>query len=140
MSHIADFLKSCPEGEDFDELRRNTPGEDGFDASFVGVLHEAWHWDDALYFRMEAAVVRVGQGYRDRDMPRGLILWLFDTYQYVFGALCYHEMACDAFVIDNLDTDACHDRAERVEAVFRAVIAGYPPPLHVLEPPNPLLN
>ena len=49
MSHIADFLKSCPEGEDFDELRRNTPGEDGFDASFVGVLHEAWHWDDALW-------------------------------------------------------------------------------------------
>ena len=73
-------------------------------------------------------------------MPRGLTVWLFDQFHYIFGCLCYHRMESDGFQIAGMSVDESHDWAERVSYVFRAVLAGYDPRVAQFEPLNPLLT
>ena len=134
-----EFYKDWPKGWDFDVLQRNSPGNDEFKESFLGQLHEEWRWVAEEYFRFESALVSVGERYREIEMPRGLTVWLFDKHHYIFGCLCYHRMDSDGFEIQDMSIDDSHDWAERIDYVFRAVIAGYDPRIEQFEPLNPLV-
>ncbi|MDJ0821515.1 MAG: Imm41 family immunity protein [Paracoccaceae bacterium] len=140
MAYYTEFYKDWPAGWDFDILQRNSPGYEGFRESFMGYLHEEERWVEDAYFRLESALVSVGERYRDEDMPRGLTVWLYDQQHYIFGSLCYHRMDSDGFEIDGMSADESYDWAERVSYVFRAVIAGYDPRVAQFEPPNPLIS
>ncbi len=119
---------------------QNTSGHPEFsEASFISVLHENEIWDTALYWPVDKALLELAESYRNKPMPKELVLAIYDFQQYVFGRLCYHRMPTDLSKIDNLTDELCHSWSERLSAATRAAIAGYRIENEHFELVNPLL-
>lgn len=107
--------------------------------SFIGILHEQEIWDNDAYWKVDKALFDIAEKYRDLQMPRELLLAIFDLYEYTFGRLCWHQMPSDGSSIKNLTDEECFLRWERLAPVVRAALGGYSEKNDTFDVINPLL-
>jgi hypothetical protein len=103
-------------------VARNVPWcEEQDDSSFLGHLHERNVWDDAEYWLLEWAVVRLTRSARfDRELA-----WrLFRIFSHTFLVLGCHFDPADGFRVKNKSDDEVVDLRERVQLLFEGYFEG----------------
>ena len=108
--------------------------------SFTLKLHETDIWDEALYWKLDKAVIELAARSRKRQLPRKVVGDLVQTFHYIFGRLAYHRMPSDQSSIRDFSVEDCREWAERVEFVFIAAICGHNIDNDAFNKLNPLLQ
>lgn len=93
--------------------------------SFLSILHEKEIWDDNAYSMVDEALSDIAEKYKEEQMPRELLLAIYDLYNYTFGRPCWHQMPSDGSSIENLTDEECHEHWERLTQTVRAALGGY---------------
>lgn len=105
----------------------------------MNILHEQEIWDHETYWELDKALFEIAEKYRDVQMPRSLVLAIYDLYEYTSGRLCWHRMPSDGSTIENLTDDDCAQHEERLRQVVRAALSGYTLANSGFDLTNPLL-